>query len=119
MEIFTKRQNQRIAFQSNNWLKIHGLPMSRKRYTRRNESIFQKCLGIPIPPEKDDDNCFLKKATSMPISKITVSKEEREQMNQNIGVILGRSIAGRNIHHRVIVYQTETRQFMMYLSRSI
>lgn len=50
MEIFTKRQNQRIAFQSNNWLKIHGLPMSRKRYTRRNESIFQKCLGIPIPP---------------------------------------------------------------------
>lgn len=55
----------------------------------------------------------------MPISKITVSKEEREQMNQDIGVMLGRSIAGRNIHHRVIVYQTETRQFMMYLSRSI
>lgn len=116
MKVFNRQQEQRTAFQSNNWLKLHGLPMSRKRYARRDERIFRKHLGIPIPPKKEDDNWSLKKVTSMPTSKITVSKEEREQMNIDIGVVLGHSGSGISFANGIAVCHKKKVSFTMYIT---
>lgn len=116
MEGLNGQQNKSSILKTNNWLKIHGLPMGRERYARRNERIVRKRLGVPVLSEKENNNCFLKKITPIPTGKITVSKEEREQMNKDIGVVLGKSGSGISFASGIVVCHKNKVSFTMYIT---